>query len=346
MHLRQLLGPWALYVSTATTATLLDYEETAIVLQVLGPIIEDSSLMAIMEHLLKSSWPSEATPIIVRLMGNLFALMAGRQDTMTVVRNNAESLLHLWRQSTDEVLDEVMLVVVAATSPLLFANASTIVYERSINYRKIFDTTLSRIPFHLQDQDIERLLADATPVRLELLIIAATLDSQIRRKMAKLLNSNHLSTNISLADLVEFITRYIQLYCPLHITETEYETDELTWYSETNDEAIRSVYMLMNRILHGLLTSSTSHSQTQKAITLLQQWWPFSTLDYRQQCLLELQKGLQHSNNTVVMELVSHLLVHQDESLYPIYTQIVGAGLKEIVGMTAIPESTSIALGK
>ncbi|KAI8050434.1 ribosome 60S biogenesis N-terminal-domain-containing protein [Syncephalis plumigaleata] len=344
MHLRQSLGPWALYVSTTTTASLLDYEETAIVLQVLGPIIEDSSLMAIMERLLKSSWPSEATPIIVRLMGNLFALMAGRQDTMSIVRNNAESLLQLWRQSTDEILDEVMLVVVAATSPLLFANASTIVYERSIHCQKIFAPTLSTMPFHLQDNDIERLLVDATSVRLELLVIAATLDGQLRSKVARLLNTNHLSASVSLIDLVEFTTRYTQLYCPLHIVEMEHETDELVWYSDTNDEAIQSVCMLMNRILHTILTSSTHRSQVQQAIILLQRWWPFSTLEYRRQCLLELQRGLQHSNSTIIMELVSHLLVHQDESLHPIYTQVVDAGIRAITSMTMMPESINTAL--
>ncbi|RKP24722.1 hypothetical protein SYNPS1DRAFT_23219, partial [Syncephalis pseudoplumigaleata] len=152
-QLHQQLRPWALYLSTATTATPHDYEETAIVLQVLGPTIEDSSLMAMLEHLLRHPWQSTAAPMIVRLMGSLFALMAGRQDTMAVVRSHAEALLALWRQSTDDVLDRVMLVVMAATSPLLYANASALVYERSISCPTVYTAAPPTIPFRLQAKD-------------------------------------------------------------------------------------------------------------------------------------------------------------------------------------------------
>ncbi|KAI9596791.1 hypothetical protein BDF19DRAFT_322514 [Syncephalis fuscata] len=330
-----------------------DYTQASIILQVYGDIIDDAGLMSMMTHLLNSPLSTSMT----QLMGHLFGLLASRSNTMMMVKEHAESLLTLWRQSSSEALDEVLLVVVAATSPLLFASASTLVYQRSITACPvIFTSEASAIPFKLKDEDVERLLIQATPNRLELLALASTLDQHVRHEVTRLINMNRLPATLPLSTWLTFIAQYTQLFCTWGLAEESLDSTEAIWHPHTKDEDIKSVYLLMNGVLNTLLSTTTNNndnSNNEQALSLLKQWWSFTSVEYRQERLIQLQQrlnGLSQSSSSsliiTVIELVQQLLEYKDESLYSLYTAITTRCFNTIINMNTLPTSIYSILGK
>jgi hypothetical protein len=280
-------------------------------LSVFGPMLDNESLVTMMQHLIRKMDEMRAVDedvdehVVVQIsskaLGIIFELLAARPKTAASVTENVEALLTLWRRSPSPAIDNVLLVVVSGALPLLFSDASTTAYSHSMGQANIFPRQPLRLPIQPSRKDIQILLSDSSSARLEILALACAVDLNVRRLTAEIILANVQSLQHTVTDSQQFTRRYLQLLCTLPDTPT----CTVRWYHHVTETEQQAAIALADKCLRTMLASRLADmSQANFAAQLL----PFLSTNQLKHITSMLMTRLHEKYDEQILYLVQSLL--------------------------------------